>query len=143
MKHGIFFRKESSSDIVTTYCFLKESWNINVSFHESYIYQKYTYYAWESVLLRIQKLSKYSEDVCVHVRTSEVTLSCPTLCDLMDCSLPGSSIHGIFQARVLEWVTISFSRGSSPPRDQTQVSRIAGRCFTFWATRGGCVEVYL
>ena len=53
----------------------------------------------------------------------------------MDCSLPGSSVHGIFQARVLEWVAISFSRGSSQPRDQTQVSCIAGRHFTIWATR--------
>ena len=44
---------------------------------------------------------------------SEVTQSCPTLCDPMDCSLPGSSLHGILQARVLEWVAISFSRGSS------------------------------
>ena len=53
----------------------------------------------------------------------------------MDCSPPGSSIHGIFQARVLEWVAISFSRGSSWPRDWTQVSRVAGRHFTIWATR--------
>ena len=53
----------------------------------------------------------------------------------MDCSLPGSSVHGIFQARVLEWVAISFSRGSSQPRDQTQVSSIADRYFTVWATR--------
>ena len=45
---------------------------------------------------------------------SEVTQSCPTLCDPTDCSLPGSSIHGIFQAIVLEWVAISFSRGSNP-----------------------------
>ena len=47
----------------------------------------------------------------------------------MDCSLPGSSAHGIFQARILEWVAISFSRGSSQPRDWTQVSRIVSRCF--------------
>ena len=58
---------------------------------------------------------------------SEVVQSYVTLCDPMDCSLPGSSIHGIFQTRVLEWVAISFSRGSSRPRDQTQVSLIAGR----------------
>ena len=58
-----------------------------------------------------------------------------TLCDPMDCRLPGSSIHGILQARVLEWVAISFSRDSSRPRDQTRVSRIAGRRFTIWATR--------
>ena len=66
---------------------------------------------------------------------SEVAQWCPTLCDPMDCSLPGSSLHGILQARVLEWVAISFSRGSSWPRDQTRVSRIPGRCFNLWATR--------
>ena len=48
---------------------------------------------------------------------SEVTQSCPTLCHAMDCSLPGSSIHGIFQARILEWVAISLSRRPSQPRD--------------------------
>ena len=68
-------------------------------------------------------------------KESEVTQLCLTLCDPMDCSLPGSSIHGIFQARVLEWVAISFPRGSSRPRDQTQVSCVVGRCFTIWATR--------
>ena len=66
---------------------------------------------------------------------SEVAQSCPTLCDSMDCSLSGSSIHGIFQARVLEWIAISFSRGSSWPRNPTPVSHIAGRHFTIWATR--------
>ena len=66
---------------------------------------------------------------------SEVTQSCPTLCDPMDCSLPHSSIRGIFQARVLEWVAISFSRGSSWPRDWTQVSCIVGRRFNLGATR--------
>ena len=55
----------------------------------------------------------------------------------MDCSLPDSSVHRIFQARILEWVTVSFSRRSSPPRDQTRVSRIVERHFTIWATRGG------
>ena len=54
---------------------------------------------------------------------SEVAQSCPSLCDPMDCSLPGSSVHQIFQARVLEWVAISFSRTSSQPRHWTQVSR--------------------
>ena len=53
----------------------------------------------------------------------------------MDCSLPGSSIRGIFQARILEWVAISFSRESSQPRDWTQVFHTAGRLFTVWATR--------
>ena len=53
----------------------------------------------------------------------------------MDSSLPGSSVHGILQARILEWVAISFSRRSSQPKDWTQVSCIAGRFFTNWATR--------
>ena len=53
----------------------------------------------------------------------------------MDCSPPSSSVHGILQARILEWVAISFSRGSSWPRDRTQVSHIAGRCFNLCATR--------
>ena len=55
----------------------------------------------------------------------------------MDCSLPGSSVHGIFQAIVVEWIAISFSRGSSRPRVRTRVSCIVDRCFTVWATRGG------
>ena len=58
----------------------------------------------------------------------EVAQSCPTLCNPM--GLPRSSVHGIFQTRVLEWVAISFSRESSRPRDRTWVSRIAGRRFT-------------
>ena len=53
----------------------------------------------------------------------------------MDCRLPGSSVRGILQASVLEWVAISFSRGSSWPRDRTRVSHIVGRHFTIWATR--------
>ena len=67
------------------------------------------------------------------VQFSSIAQSCPTLFDPMGCSLSGSSIHGIFQVRVLEW--ISFSRGPSRPRNRTQVSCIAGRCFTVWATR--------
>ena len=51
-----------------------------------------------------------------------VAQTCPTLCNPMDCSTPGSSVHGISQERILEWVVISFSRGSSQPRDRTRVS---------------------
>ena len=58
-----------------------------------------------------------------------------TRCDSMDCSLPGFSVHGIFQTRILVWVAIPFSRGSSWPRDGTQVSCITGIFFTVWATR--------
>ena len=58
-----------------------------------------------------------------------VDQSHPALCNAMDCSPPGSPVHGVLQARILEWVAISFSRGSSLPRDWTQVSCIAGRFF--------------
>ena len=77
--------------------------------------------------------------VCV----CEVTQSCPTLCDPVDCSPPGSSVHEILQARILEWVAISFSRGSSRPRDRIQVSRIAGRHFNLWATREAQMHVFI
>ena len=58
-----------------------------------------------------------------------------TLCDPMDCSPPGFSVHWILQARILEWVVVPFSRESSQPRDQTQVSCFAGRFYTIWVTR--------
>ena len=90
-------------------------------------------------------ISSYISLFCLYGKTawwpieseseSEVTKMSPTLCDPLDCSPWGSSIHGILQARILEWVAISFSRGSSQPRDQTQVSHIAGRRFNLWATR--------
>ena len=75
------------------------------------------------------------------IHRSEVAQSCPTLCNPMDCGLPGSSVHGILQARILEWVAIPFSKGSSWPRDWTQVSHIAGRFFTIWATTEA--QIYL
>ena len=64
-----------------------------------------------------------------------ITQLCLTVCDPKDCSPPGSSVHGILQARILEWVVIPFSRGSSQSRDRTVVSCIASRFFTTWATR--------
>ena len=74
-----------------------------------------------------------------HRHKVNVTQSCPTLCDPMDCGLPGSSVHGIFQARILEWVTISFSRRSSQPRDRTtgEVTLYKERINRTWAW-GGC-----
>ena len=67
---------------------------------------------------------------------SEVTQLCPTLCDSMNCSLLGSSVHGILQARALEWVAISFFRGSSRPRDRTWVSHIVGKRFYHLSHQG-------
>ena len=86
---------------------------------------------------------------CVYVCIVLVTQSCLTLCDPMDSSLSGSSVHGIFQARILEWVVIPFFRESSQPRSWSQVSRIAGRFFTIWASREAptciceCVYTYV
>ena len=75
------------------------------------------------------RFKKYLLSTCL------VAKSCPTLSWPYEWRPPGSSVHGISQTRILEWVVISFSRGSSQPKDQTQVSRTAGRLFTVWATR--------
>ena len=72
-----------------------------------------------------------SPDASVYVLVDQL---CPTLCDPMDCSNPGSSVHEILQARILEWVAIPFSKGSSWPRDQTQISCSEGRFFSIWTT---------
>ena len=80
--------------------------------------------------LGIQALSLKTHEVQV-----KIAQSCPTLCDPMDYSLPGSSVHGILQARILEWVAVPFSRGSSQPKNRTQVSRIGNRFITLWATK--------
>ena len=79
-----------------------------------------------------EKKSKKMEDLGGIIKTVivKVTRSCPTLCDPV-----GYTVHGILQARTLEWGAFPFSRGSSQPRDWTHVSRIAGRFFTSWATR--------
>ena len=81
------------------------------------------------ILLYLPNISK-GRCVCVLVAQS-----CLTLWNLMDCNPPGSSVHRIFQARILEWIAIPFSRGSSRLRDQTWVPHIVGKFFTIWATR--------
>ena len=82
---------------------------------------------------RTKSLAEYSTFTRVFKNTIFFLLAyCPTLCDPMDY---GSSVHGVFQARILEWVAMSSSRESSWFRDRTQVSCIAGRFFTIWVTR--------
>ena len=73
--------------------------------------------------------------VCVCVCGVLVAQSCLTLCDSIDCSSLGASVPGILQGRIPQWFAIPFSRGSSGPRDQTQVSHIMGRAFTMRAIR--------
>ena len=94
-------------------------------------YQKKKAKRWEQFLLLKWFLNIDAKLCCER----EVAQSCPTLCDPMDCSLQRSSVRRIFQARILEWIAISFSRGSSWPRDWTWVSHIVGRRLTVWATR--------
>ena len=91
--------------------------------------------AWRATVHRVTRRVRhdwrdFTHTACIWPSSkSEVTQLCPTLCDPMDYSLLGCSIHGIFQARILERVAISFSRLSSQPGDRTRVSCIAGRCF--------------
>ena len=97
--------------------------------------------AWRAAIHGVTKsrtrLSDWTElkipwsDVLLRVLVAQ---SCLTLCDPMDYSLLGFSVHGILQARILEWIAIPFSRGTSQPRDRTLVSCITGRFFTVWAT---------
>ena len=91
--------------------------------------------------IRMHHLCTYSSSVVIPLH-AKLLQSCPTLCDSMNCSLPGSSVHGILQARILEWVAVPFSRGASQLRDQIQVSCVEGRFFTIWATKEVCA-IYL
>ena len=83
----------------------------------------------------IWKKKKNNNTVWIRSDETLVAQLCPIHCDPVDCSLLVSSVHGLLQARILEWEAISFSRGSSQPRDRTRVSCITGRFFTVWATR--------
>ena len=83
----------------------------------------------------------WGKELPIWPESERVVQSCPILWDPTDCSPPGSSVHRIFRARTLEWVAISFSRGSSRHRDRTSVSCIAGRVFTVWATREALREL--
>ena len=91
----------------------------------------FSLFTYAIAISRITNASRHKVIVSEEVLVAQ---SCPTLCDPMDCSPPGSSVHEIFQARILERVAIPCSRGSFQPRDQTRVSWIEGRFFTVWAT---------
>ena len=101
-------------------------------FSHKYLEKISIYFKFDIILYCVLLLYKWSE----------VAQLCLTLCNPMDCSLSGFSVHGIFQARVLEWGAISFSKRSSRPKDQTQVSHIVGRCFTVWATREVTYQIW-
>ena len=83
--------------------------------------------------------------MCTHLEKVKVLVAqlCLTLCDPVDCSPPGSSVHVILQTRILEWIAIPFSRGSSLPSNQILVSCIEGKFFTVWATGKSCRDYVL
>ena len=83
-------------------------------------------YLWIDINTYKWKETKFNEII-------SFALSCSVVSDSLQ--MPGFSVYGIFQARILEWVAMPSSRGSSQSRNQTQVSHIAGRFFTIWATR--------
>ena len=87
--------------------------------------------SWDDLEYKGNVLKFYVNNVSFYIRA---------LCDPMDWSPPGSSVRGIFQARIVEWVAIPFSRGSSKFRDQIQVSCAAGRFFTVWATKAAYIR---
>ena len=108
-------------------------YSISVINHKGKEYKKECKYVYNSYFVVQQRLAQHCKSI-MKVRVL-VAQSCPILYDPMDCSPPASSVRGILQARILEWVAIPFFRGSSWPRNGTQISHIAGRFFTVWATR--------
>ena len=82
-----------------------------------------------TIALKTQIIKDESNERCVRFYTGSLVAKLCLNCSSVDCSPPVSSVHGILQARILEWVAISFSRGSSLTRDQTQVSCFAGRFY--------------
>ena len=96
----------------------------------------YSYFIFKLLLLAYRKVMNILHLLLSdHVMKVKVAQLCLTLCVPMDWSLPGSPVHEILQERILEWVAIVFSRGSSRPRDGPRVCSIAGKFFTVWATR--------
>ena len=90
-----------------------------------------TYFYQDASLLKflILIIPSFKMFIILYMCVCLVAQSCPILCEFMYCSQPGSSVHGILQARILEWVAIPFSKGSSPPRDQMRISCIADGFF--------------
>ena len=129
VKHNLIFVAQYTD----CYCFDILGWRADKTIVMESILSLWCYYG----VIPISETENYIIAILIITihKWSEVAQSCLTLCNPMDCSLPGSSVHGIFQTRILEWVAISFSRRSFRPRDWTQVSHIVDRRLTIWATR--------
>ena len=119
-------------DALTSHC--RKSFHVGELFYVS----KWCWSNAISVLFLMEKLPKAKTGCCTYSLVL-VAQSCLTLCVPMDCSPPGSSVHGILLVRILERIAMPPSKISSWPRDRTWVSCIAGRLFTVWATREAVV----
>ena len=123
--HAIYNRWKQNTDLSISFPHAANSYNYTVSMSDFFKLKVKQ----DSSAIRLWRSCIVS--VCVWVCMKvKVTQSCLTLCDPMDYT-----VHGILQARIMEWVVVPFSREWSQPRDRTQVSCIAGRFFTSWATR--------
>ena len=112
---------------------MKSSWMVNHLCSHSFPLE----ITWRAIIShpRIRKIYVSNKVEGWNKPLQQVTQSCPTLCNPMGCSPPGSPVHGILQAWILEWVAIPFSKSSSQPKDWTQDSCIAGGFLTAWTTR--------
>ena len=117
----------------------------HVSFSQAYevVLMLLPFYCWETEAQREKphfQPNLLPKSLMLAAAVVNITKSCPTLCDAMDYSQLGSSIHGIFQVRILGWVAISFSRGSSRPRDRTWFSCVSGGfCYIY----NSCFKVFV
>ena len=124
-------RAPTFSAISTILTFLKIDGN-NEKKKKTHYHKPHQVHAW----LLVESVCISELRLCMHTQSLSLRL---TLCASMDCSLQGTSVHGILQTRILEWVAMPFSKGSSWPKDQISISCIsclAGRFFTHWATLG-------
>ena len=130
VSHRPHLKQKSSRGSVQ--CLEGEAWSVRPALRQSRNISRY-----DGVKsMENQVIEKLRAWIIMNIRKKVlVGQSYLTLCDSVDYSPSGSSVHGILQARILEWVAIPFSRGSSRPRDRTRVSCIAGGFFTVWATR--------
>ena len=131
LRHGVVKWESKSTQTGCRLCLECRLWITAVCFREEA--RAFSLRGWDAWLAR--RLTRPKSVTVLLFCCSLVAQACPTLCDPQDCSLPGSSVHGILQARMPEWVAVPFSRGSSQPRDQTWFSHSTGGFFMVWATR--------
>ena len=135
-------RKRESKPYIEVSIFLSipSSWKENTDILDTHSFcYVYLPCSRDCAVIKYQLLGHYSMSTGTLECTVKVLVaqSCLIFCNPVDCSLPVSTVHGILQARILEWIAIPFSRRSSRHREWTWVSHIAGRFFTVWATREG------